>query len=104
MLHARARAHQLHAARSYLRGVTHRVFMRERAFSDEGENFHVPVRVWREATAAGDAVVVEHAQVPPTDFRRIIKLAERKRVVGIQPVELEVSAFSGRPERMHDVI
>src|SRR5271170_1681221 len=73
------------------------------AFQDVRYDFHVAVRVWRKAAAAGDAVVVHYAQGTKLDVLGIEIIGERKGEMGIQPAVVGASAVAALTNGNHVV-
>jgi len=73
--------------------VSHAVLVREGSFEDVGDNFHVLVRVSREAATAGDAVVVHNAQGAELHVVAVKVIGERKGEAGVEPAVVGMAAF-----------
>ena len=85
MADAGAGAHHLHVASLGTALVALVVLMADGAFADVGDDFHVRMRVRREAGAGLDGVVIPHPQRTPVHARRVVVLGEGEVVLGIQP-------------------
>src|SRR5260370_14320610 len=59
------------------------------------------MRMGRKAVAGLDSVFIDHAQAAKTHKARIVVVAERKRVVRIQPPVVGVATFFGRSYLNH---
>src|SRR5438270_9536923 len=90
---AAAGAHALPVARADDRASAEGILVLDGALEDVGDDLHVAMRVRREALAAGDAVLVDDAQGSKTHVVAVVIFAERKRVISIEPAEVEVAAF-----------
>ncbi|MNE82382.1 hypothetical protein D3C80_1791020 [compost metagenome] len=73
--------------------------MGDRALADVGDDFHLFMRMRREAGAGGDLVVIPDSQWAPAHALGVVVLGEREVVLGVQPAVvgaaelLEGSAF-----------
>src|SRR5689334_10490202 len=85
MADAGARAHDLHVARFGPALVAEAVLMRDRAFADVGDDFHVRVRMGRESGLRRYRVVVPDAQRAPVRTARIVIGGEREMMLGVEP-------------------
>ena len=59
--HARARAHTLHVTRRNAAHVAHAVLVRQIAFQDVTDDFHVLVAMRAKTSAGRHAILVDHA-------------------------------------------
>src|SRR3546814_11361917 len=75
--------------------------MRQPAFEHVADDLHVGVAVRREAGARRDAVLVEHPQRAPAHPRRVVVVAERERVVAVEPAGFDVAAVGGGAQDLH---
>src|SRR5262245_52881533 len=82
---AGAGAHALHLARSDHRAVAQAIAVLQRAVEHVGDDLHVAVRMRTKPSARRDAVIVDHAQRAEAHVRRVVVLAEGKRVSTVQP-------------------
>jgi hypothetical protein len=79
--------------------VAETVLVRHRPFADIGDDFHVGVRVRREAGVGRDLIVVPDPQRTPAHSRGIVIVPEGKVVPGLEPAvicsceRIEWSAF-----------
>ena len=94
MRHAGARAHVLHVARTNDRAVTHAVFVGEGALENISDDFHILVRMSREAGTARDAVVVHHAQGAELHVFRVKIVGEGKGEAGVKPAVVGMAAVA----------
>lgn len=93
---AGACTHYLHITRFGTAFVTQAVLVGDRAFTDIGDDFHVPVRVRRETAASRNQVVVPDSQVAPVHTGGVVVLGKREMVMGIEPAVVGVAeAFEG---------
>jgi hypothetical protein len=60
--------------------------MGEGSFQHVGDDFHVAVRVGREASAGVDSVFVDDSQMTEAHVLWIVVVAERKRMAAVQPI------------------
>src|SRR3546814_20661923 len=77
--------HDLHVACSRAPLVAEAVLVRDRAFADVGDDFHVGLGLRRETAVRRDAVVVPDAQAAPAHSRRFVIAREREMEMPIQP-------------------
>ena len=75
--------------------------MLQRPLQDVADDLHVPVTVGRKAAARLHAVLVDHAQGAKPHVAGVVVLAERKRVRGVEPVEVEMTAVGRGAPRDH---
>jgi hypothetical protein len=66
--------------------------VREGPFEHEGEDFHIPVAVGREAFTRGDKVFINHPQGAEAHPVFVAVVTERKAVMAFQPAVVEVAA------------
>src|SRR5436305_6703449 len=92
---AAAGAHALPVARADDRASAEGILVLDGALEDVGDDLHVAMRVRRETLATGDAVLVDDAQGTEAHVVAVVIFAERKRVISIEPAEVEVAAFGG---------
>src|SRR6266404_6215455 len=104
MRHAGARAHVLDVARLDHRPVAHTVAMLERTLEHVGDNFHIAMRVHGKTTAAGDAIVVHHAQSAELHVLGVVVISESKRKMRVEPAVIGVAAFVALTDLDHDVL
>ncbi|MOA25667.1 hypothetical protein D3C78_1464070 [compost metagenome] len=95
-------AHDLDVARFGPALVAQVVLVGNGAFTDIGDDFHVPVRVLREAGAGSDHVVIPDPQVAPVHALWIVVFGERKMVMRIQPAVVSTAKGFERSEFKHD--
>src|SRR5262245_4642438 len=101
MGHARARAHPLDLARPDHRPGAEAVAMLQGSAEDVADDLHVPVAVRGKAAAGLHAVLVDHSQGAEAHVARVVVLAERERVRGVEPAEIEMAAVGGRAAGDH---
>src|SRR5262245_13823186 len=92
---AGAGAHTLQVSRSDARTVAKAVLVLEASFQDDRDDFHVAMTMHAKALPRCDAVVVDHAQGTEAHVVRVVIVAERKRVPGVQPAMIKMAAFLG---------
>src|SRR5215470_1923023 len=85
---ARAGGHTLNIARTNDGTGAQTVFVFQGAANDVADDFHVAVWMRAEAAARGDTVVVNHSQGAEAHLTRIVVIAEGKRVVTVEPVDV----------------
>src|SRR5262245_7287465 len=85
MTDAGPRAHHLHVARLGSAFVSKVVLVRDRTLAHIGDDLHVGMGMRWKARVGRDLVVVPNAQGAPAHARRIMVIAERKVVLGLQP-------------------
>jgi hypothetical protein len=78
-----------------------RVFVRQRALDDIGNDFHIGVTVSAEPLVRLDVIFVDHAQGAKTHKFRIVIIIERKRVFRIEPSVISAAAFVGASDFYH---
>src|SRR3546814_15577811 len=101
VLDAVAGAHPLQLARAKHAFATVVVAMRQPAFEHVADDLHVGVAVRREAGARRDAILVDHPQRAPAHPRRVVVVAERERVVAVEPAGFYVAAVGGGAQDLH---
>ena len=69
--------------------------MDQRALQHPGDDLHVAVRVGLEAGARVDDVVVVDQQQAVVGVARVVVLAERERVLGVEPAEVALGPVVG---------
>jgi hypothetical protein len=84
-------AHHLNVAGRRSALVAHRILMRDRAGADVGHDFHVSVRVGREATLPANGVVIPHADPAPTHAVRVVIAREGEMMVSVEPAVVGVA-------------
>jgi hypothetical protein len=85
MTDAASRAHHLHVAGLSPALVAKRVLVRDRAFADIGDDFHVGVRMGGKAGIRRDLVIVPHPQGAVAHIIGIVMAAEREVMFCFQP-------------------
>ncbi|MNJ64193.1 hypothetical protein D3C77_601360 [compost metagenome] len=85
---AAAGTHHLHVASGGTALVAQAVLVGDRSFAHIGDDFHVAVRVRREAAMGRDGVIVPHPEQAPVHARRVVIIREGEVVLGIQPAVL----------------
>lgn len=85
------------ALRSLCALLDHAVAVRQLTTQDVAENFSVAMRVCGEASSAGHAVFVEHAQAAEALEFRLVVVRKTKRVVRVEPAVVGVAACAGAP-------
>src|SRR3990172_2139686 len=98
---ATARAHTLYFAGPYHRASTQAVLVFERTLQNVGNDFHIPVSVGGKALARRHRVFVDHAQDRKAHLTGVIIVSKGKRVVGVEPAVVEVSAILGLAQTDH---
>src|SRR3990167_4616153 len=98
---ATARAHALYFAGPYHRASTQAVLVFERALQDVGNDFHIPVSVGGKTLARRHRVFVDHAQDGETHLTGVVIVGKGKRVVGVEPAVVEMSAILGLAQTDH---
>src|SRR5262249_2188364 len=83
--HARARGHSLDFVRSERFRAPHAVLVRQCALQHVGEDLHVAMPMHAESLPGGYAILVDYAQAAKAHELRIVIVAERKRVIGVEP-------------------
>jgi hypothetical protein len=73
----------------------------QRAVEHIADDLHVAVAVGAEATARGDAVLVDHAQVAHAHVRRVVVAGEGEAVKAAQPAVIGVAALCRPAEGEH---
>ena len=68
---------------------------------DVGNDFHIPVSVGGKALARRHHVFVDHAQDGKAHLTGVIIVSKGKRVVGVEPAVVEVSAILGLAQTDH---
>src|SRR5688572_26456098 len=76
-------AHDLHFVRMDDTGIAHAVLMLKLAFEDDRDDLHIIMRMATEAHAAGNRVVIKHAQRPEVHLPRIMPARKAERVIGV---------------------
>src|ERR1700687_3677978 len=76
--------------------------MLERALEDVGDDFHVAVRVHREAAATGHAIVVHDAQGAKLHMLWVIVIGKGKGEMSVQPAVVGVAALVAFANVDHD--
>ncbi|MNT19068.1 hypothetical protein D3C72_1543050 [compost metagenome] len=90
---AGARAHHLHVAGLGAALVAQVVLVGDGPLADVGDDFHVLVRVRREAGLGGDLVVVPDAQLAPAHPLAVVVAGEGEMVTGIEPAVVGATQF-----------
>lgn len=85
MGNAGAGAHYLHVTRFGTPVVTQVVLVSDGALTYIGDDFHVAVRMGREARVRCDFIIVPDPQRAPVHPRRVIVVGKGKVMTGIQP-------------------
>ncbi len=83
--HAGACTHHLHIACFGAAQIAHAVAVGDRTFADISDDFHIVVRVRREAGLRGNLVVVPHADIAPVHAAGVIVRGKGEMMVGLQP-------------------
>ena len=99
--HAGARAHDLDLSGTKLPLVAHAILVRQRSGDYVAENFHVSVRVRREAAACCDVVFVDDTQRSKPHGFGIVIISEGEGMSGVEPTEVRVASAGGFVERKH---
>ena len=69
------------------------VLVGEPTFEDVGDDLHVVVRMRAEATAALDLILIDDAQLSEAHVLRVVVMAERERVLAVEPAEVAGAAI-----------
>ncbi|MNR36640.1 hypothetical protein D3C85_1545860 [compost metagenome] len=93
--------HDLHIAGFSTALVAQAVLVGDSTLTYIGDDFHVAVRVRREATASGDQVVVPDPQVAPVHARRVVVFGEREVVMGVEPTMVGMAKALERAQLQH---
>src|SRR5580700_3075828 len=93
MAHAGSRGHALEFTGSEDGPVAHAVFVFKSAIKDVGDNFHIAVTVHSEAHAGINTIVVDDAERSESHLGGIIVIAERKRMVRVEPAMIKMAAL-----------
>jgi hypothetical protein len=80
---------------------TQAVLVFERTLQDIGNDFHIPVSVSGKALARCHYVFVDYAQDGKAHLTGVIVVSEGKRVGGVEPAVVEVSAILGHAQTDH---
>ena len=88
-------AHALNVARPDHRADSHTIFVLESPFQNDGNDFHVPMRVSGKPCARPDPILVQHAQGAEMHEFRVVEVVERKCMVAFEPVDLRMTAVPG---------
>lgn len=99
--HAGARAHDLDLSGTKLPLVAHAILVRQRSGDYVAENFHVSVRVRREAATRCNMVFVDDTQRSKPHGFGIVIISEREGMSGVEPTEVRVASAGGFVERKH---
>ena len=91
--HPSARRHVLEFARLDHASGAHRVPMLQRALQHVADDLHVAMRVFAEAGALGDGVIVYDAQAAEAHPIRVVVIGEGECVVAVQPAVVGVASF-----------
>src|SRR4051812_44725667 len=75
--------------------------MLQRALEHVRDDLHVAMRMPREAAACRHKVFIDHTQRAKSHVRRVAILAERKRVIAIEPVPPRAPALTAVADRDH---
>ncbi|MOA25201.1 hypothetical protein D3C78_1459130 [compost metagenome] len=94
--------HDLHIAGFSTALVAQAVLVGDSTLTYIGDDFHVAVRMRREATASGDQVVVPDPQVAPLHPLRVIVLGKGKVMVGVEPAMVGVTKALEGAQLQHD--
>ena len=86
-----ARAHHLDIAGGGPALIAERILVSDRAGPDIGQDFHVAVRVRREARPGGDPVVVPDPDPAPAHPGGVMIAGEGKMVAGVEPAVVGVA-------------
>ena len=97
-----AGTHHLNIASLGTAFVAQVVLVADSAFAHIGDDFHVAVRVWREATASGNQVIVPDPQVAPVHPLRVVVLGKGEVMVGVEPAMVGVAKALEGAQLQHD--
>src|SRR4029453_15420863 len=90
---ARARTHALRIAAANNRSGTHAVAMFQGPLQNVGDNFHVAMSMRGKAVASLNKVFIDYAKRTEARVLWVIKPAEGKTVISIEPAEIEMAAL-----------
>ena len=93
-----ARRGELHLSALEHLLVVHAVLVQQRTVHNVREDFVVVVAVRREALAAADAVLIDHAQAVEGFELRVIVASKRERVIRIQPASSKQKRGQTQPK------
>ena len=92
MENARAGRHDLDFAWLDFTSRSERILMLKFAFGNNGDDFHVVVRVASKASAALDSVIIEDTQRAKLEPFRVIPAGEGEGMFGVQPAVVGCAA------------
>src|ERR1051325_3470290 len=75
--------------------------MGDGAAQNIGDDLHVAMGMRRKSRPALDPVFIDDPQRAKTFIGRVVIIAERKAVPGLQPIDLGFAAIFGTPHRNH---
>ena len=81
--------------------MAHAVLVLDRALEDVGEDLHVAMGMGGEAAARRHPVLVDHPELPEAHVVGVVIVAERERVAGVQPPEVETTPLARLPDDDH---
>ncbi len=91
----RASGHTLQFAGVQHRAIAEAVLVRQAAFQDVGENFHILVAMRSKTHARFHAIFVHHAQRAEAHVIGVVVASERKGVIGVEPAVVKMAALVG---------
>ncbi|MNJ74708.1 hypothetical protein D3C77_716860 [compost metagenome] len=94
--------HHLHITGLGAALVAQVVLVADGAFTHISDDFHVAVRVRREAAACRNQVVVPDPQVAPVHPLRVVVLGKGKMMVGVEPAMVGMAKALERAQLQHD--
>jgi hypothetical protein len=102
--HAGAGTHYLNIASLGAALVAQTVLMRDGALADVSDDFHIGVRMRREAGVRRDLVVIPNPQGTVAHIIGVIVTAEREMVLGLEPAVVGATKLVERSKFDHDEI
>ena len=73
----------------------------ERAGEDDGDDFHVAMRMGWKTAAARHPILVDHTQAAEVRVLRVVVVREGKGVITVEPAVIGVAAFFGFAQVNH---
>src|SRR3989338_3979919 len=99
-----AGAHTLDFAGHNHGAVSHAVLMRQRAFQNVGDDFHVLMRMGRKALPGRYPVFIDDAKGAETNMFGIPVFGKGKSVIGLKPAMIKMPAVLASPDLNHALI
>jgi hypothetical protein len=85
MCDASACAHNLYITSLGPASIAQAIFMRDRAFADIGDDFHIVMRMRRKSRSCGNFVVIPNPDIAPIHPSGIIITGKAKMMIGVEP-------------------